>query len=418
MPIRFGIIADDLSGGMNMGVEFSSVGMQTLLVQDMKQMDSPVEVLIYDTETRNDPPEVAYRKTYEAAQALRDAAPEVVVKKIDSLLRGQVGVEVSAIKDVFGFDKCVLIAASPKLGRKTTGGYHYVGNYLLEMVSPQVDPSSTVVGSHILSILSAQTSLPVDLIDLVTIRRGTEAVQTKIRQSTASILVSDCVEQADLDLVVEAAHALGIRFFAGTYGLGEALVRLSYVRDRPVLFVVGSLSAAAYVQVNHLVDKLPCRLVRVEYDETFLDKPIEAFGADYQQQLQAATAASEYVVLQVAGLPDQVQRLWQHALERGLDREAVSQRIDALLQYLAMPILSRVSGIVATGGATAHSLFAQLNARGLRLEVHEVLPGTPGARVIGGPHERLPFVAKPGSQGGEDALVQLAHYMKRASIQL
>jgi uncharacterized protein YgbK (DUF1537 family) len=415
MSIRFGIIADDLSGGMNIGVEFSSVGMQTLLVQDMKQLDAPADVLIYDTETRNDPPDAAYRKTSEMAQALRSNSPQVVVKKIDSLLRGQIGVEVSAIKDVFGFDKCVLIAASPKLGRKTTGGYHYVGNYLLEMVRPQVDPSSTVVGSHLLSILSAQISLPVELIDLAIIRQGIEAVQAKISQSSAAILVSDCVEQADLDRVVEAAYGMGVRFFAGTYGLGEALVRLSYVRDRPVLFVVGSLSAAAYLQVNHLVDKLPCQLIRVEYDETFLDAPLETFAADYRKQLQAA--ASEFVVLQVAGLPDQIERLWQHALERGLNREAVSRRIDSLLQYLVEPVLARVSGIVATGGSTAHSLFTQLNAYGLRLEAQEVLPGTPGARVIGGPHDGLPFVAKPGSQGDEDALVRLAQYMKRASIQ-
>jgi uncharacterized protein YgbK (DUF1537 family) len=339
-----------------------------------------------------------------------------VVKKIDSLLRGQIGIEVAAIKDAFGFDKCVLIAASPKLGRKTTGGYHYVGNYLLEMVRPQVDPGSTVVGSHILSILSAQTSLPVDLIDLGTIRQGAGAIQAKIGQSSASILVSDCAEQVDLDLVIEAAYGMGIRFFAGTYGLGEALTRLSYVRDRPVLFVVGSLSAAAYLQVNHLIDHLPCQYIRVDYDATFLDKPIDAFGADYRERLQQATAHSDYVVLQVAGLPDQVERLWQSALERGLDREAVSQRIDALLQYLVEPVLSGVSGVVATGGATAHGLFAQINAHGLRLEVHEVLPGTPGARVIGGPHDGLPFVAKPGSQGDEDALVRLAQYVRRASI--
>src|SRR5690606_21791770 len=102
---------------------------------------------------------------------------------------------------------------------------------------------------------------------------------------------------------------------------------------------------------------------------------------------------------------------------RGLNREAVSRRIDSLLQYLVEPVLARVSGIVATGGSTAHSLFTQLNAYGLRLEAQEVLPGTPGARVIGGPHDGLPFVAKPGSQGDEDALVRLAQYMKWASIQ-
>lgn len=416
MQTRFGIIADDLSGGMNIGVEFASVGLQTLLVQNTQVGNAFGEVLICDTETRNETPEAAYRQTYTAAQALRHHEPQVVIKKIDSLLRGQIGAEVAAIKDVFGFEKCILIAASPKLGRRTTGGYHYVGNYLLEMVRPQVDPSSRVEGSHVLSILGAQTSLPLDLIEIGIIRQGAAAVQTKIRESGASILVSDCVEQADLDLVVESAYGLGIRFFAGTYGLGDALVQLSYVWGRPVLFVVGSLSAIAYLQVNHLMDKRSAQLVRVDYDETFLDVPIEAFATAFSARLQQAVTTSEYVVLQVAGLPDQVERLWQYALERGLGREAVSRRIDALLQYLVAPVVPLVCGVVATGGATAHNLFSQLQAQGLQLDAHEVLPGTPGARVVGGPYAGLPFIAKPGSQGDEDALVRLAEYVRRATI--
>lgn len=418
MKTRFGIVADDLSGGMNIGVEFSSAGMQTLLTQRDVLGDAHSEVLIYDTETRSAPPDVAYARTLEAARMLRQHRPEIVVKKIDSLLRGQIGAEVAAIREVFGFEKCLLTAASPKLGRKTSGGYHYVGSYLLEMVRPQVDPSSTVEGSHIPSILSAQTPQTIDLIDLNVIRQGSEAIQAKIRQSSASILVTDGAEQSDLDAVAAAGYATGIRFFAGTYGLGEALLRLSYVRDRPVLFVVGSLSAAAYLQVNHLVDQLSCQLVRVDYDEAFLDLPAEAYAASYRHQLQQAVMGSEFVALQVAGLPDQVQRLWQQALERGFDRDVVSHRIDSLLQYLVEPVLGRVSGLVATGGATAYSLFALLKADGLRLESHEVLPGTPGARVVGGPFDSLPFVAKPGSQGDEDALVRLAHYMQKASVRL
>jgi uncharacterized protein YgbK (DUF1537 family) len=417
MQLRYGIVADDLSGGMNIGVEFSSVGLSTMLVQDEHRLvgDQP-EVLILDTETRHESAEVAYRRTFAAAQVLRKYVPDVVVKKIDSLLRGQIGMEVTALKDVFGFEKCLFIAASPKLGRRTAGGYHYVGNYLLEMVRAQVDPSSTVEGSHILSILAAQTDLPLDLIDTDTIRQGGDAIRAKIIESAAAILVSDCADQNALDLVVESAYAAGIRFFAGTYGLGEALVRLSYDRERPILFVVGSLSATAYVQVNHMVDHLPCQLVRIEYDETFLDMPVEAFAASYAGQLQAALMRSPYVVLQTAGLPDQVERLWQHAVRRNLDRDAVSQRIDRLLQHLVEPVLPGISGLVATGGSTANSVFSLLNADGLQLQGDEVLPGTPGARVVGGPYGGLPFVAKPGSQGNEDALVRLAQYVQKASV--
>jgi uncharacterized protein YgbK (DUF1537 family) len=81
-----------------------------------------------------------------------------------------------------------------------------------------------------------------------------------------------------------------------------------------------------------------------------------------------------------------------------------------------MPTPAHIGGFIATGGATAHGLFSLLGADGFQLEMREVLPGTPGARLVGGPYDGVPFVAKPGSQGGEDALVRLARYIREHNL--
>ncbi|HLV37164.1 MAG TPA: four-carbon acid sugar kinase family protein [Spirillospora sp.] len=414
MHIKFGVIADDLSGGMNIGVEFSSAGMQTLLVQDVSANRS--EVLIIDTETRNQPPDAAYAKVHVTALALRELSPGVVVKKIDSLLRGSIGQELEAVREVFGFEKCLLVAASPRIGRKTVGGYHYVEGHLLEMVRSQVDPSSLVEGSHVPTILAGQTKLAIELVGLDTIYQGAEAIQAYIQQSEAFILVADCEEQADLNRVVEAAYAAGVRLFAGTYGLGEALSRLFHRPTRATLFVIGTLSAVAYRQIERLKEELPCQHIQIDYERDFLDVPVPAYAAGYREQLLAALDQSEYVILQLSSSPDMALWLWQEAEQRGLSRADVSARIDSLLQHILQPVPANLGGFVATGGATAHSLFRRLGADGLRLEVREVLPGVPGARLVGGPRAGLPFVAKPGSQGMDDALVRLARYVREANL--
>ncbi len=413
--MKFGVIADDLSGGMNIGAEFAAAGLKTMLVQD--DFLGEVEVLILDTETRNLTPDAAYARAYHAAQRLQQHAPEAVIKKIDSLLRGSIGQEIEAVQAVFGHPKCLLIAASPKINRHTLGGYQYIEKHLLEMVITQVDPSSTVVGSNVLTILGEQTRLPISLIGLDTLYEGSESIRRAITESSAAILVSDCGEQADLNRVVEAAYAAGVRFFAGTYGLGEALSRLFTARAQPVLVVVGSLSAAAYQQVQYVKNELDCQHVQLRYNEELLDGDISDLAAQYRLELDTALDSSGCVILQVSGFPDQIEWLWQQAADRGLNRTAVAERLDQLLGQLLTPLPTNLAGVVATGGATANRVFSLLNAAALRVDVREVLPGTPGARIIGGPYDGLPFIAKPGSQGSDAALAQLVRYIREINLE-
>lgn len=412
MSIKLGIIADDLSGGMNIGVEFSSSGLRTTLMQQLQVSAIDTDVLIFDTATRIAAPEMAVRSVQEAAAILKAYDPLMVVKKIDSLLRGAVGYELEAVQKVFGFQKCLLVAASPKLGRTTVAGNQLVDGQLLEQVRQRVDPSSTTEGSYIPSILAAQTQLPVDVLKLEELEADTEAVVSRIRQSTASVLVADCQEQAGLNHVVRAAYSAGVRYYAGTYGLGEALALLLRPVLPPVLLVVGSLSAAAYEQVAYLKRALRCPHIQVRYDESFLNADVEAYARDYQASLQAALEDAPFVILQVSGALPEVELLWRTADRLGMERSTISARVDAMLQAIVKPLLPEIGAVVATGGSTAHSIFSLTQADALQLATHEILPGTPAARLMGGAYTGMPFVAKPGSQGDRDALVRLAQHVR------
>lgn len=415
MKSEFVIIADDLSGGMNIGVEFAVAGLHTVLVQHAD--DCPqADVLIVDTATRNAPADVAYRSTRQAAQAAKLCAPEIVVKKIDSLLRGSIWPEIKAVREVFGFERCLLLAASPKLKRTTINGDHYIDGRLLESVRHEVDPSSQSDGSYIPAVLGDP---PVTLLTIDLIRQGTAAVEASIRQATTFLLVADCTSQAELNTVVSAAYAADIRFFAGTYGLGEALCKLSRPDPHPILVVVGSLSAAAQQQVDYLRRESGCVPIQVDYNPPFFDTPIAEIAGRYQEALQAAlNQPGACVIFQLSVSADKAQGVWQRAAERGLDQVAVSTRIDRLMAMVLEPVLPDCGGFVATGGATANTLFQLLKADGLALDAAEVLPGTPGARLIGGIYDGLSFIAKPGSQGDADALARLVDYSWRVAIRL
>jgi uncharacterized protein YgbK (DUF1537 family) len=366
------------------------------------------DVLIVDTETRNESSAAAYHITHEMTQSIRAYTPEVVVKKIDSLLRGSIWAEIEAVGEVYGFDRCLLVVASPKLNRTTVKGYHYVDGELLEVARQRVDPSSSVIGSYIPATLGAPLA---QLLDIDVIRQGVRAIQVRIQESEGFLLIADCTDQHELNIVVAVAYEVGIRFFAGTYGLGEALCRLRFESAKPVLVVVGSLSSAAHQQADYLARRSDCVHIQLRYDASFFDMPVAEQARQYETEMRMSLNGVSCVIFQVSVLPDEAQQLWNWAVTHGLDTAAVSDRIDALMRAILEPFLSLYGGFVATGGSTANSLFQLLKADGLRLDAIEVLPGTPGARLVGGDYDGLPFIVKPGSQGDDDALARMVDYV-------
>src|SRR5262245_12484195 len=101
------IVADDLTGASDAGVQFARQGLETLVLIDPRGLaadDGAVEVLAVDTDSRARPAAEAYRRAREAAEAIGRAGFNHLYKKVDSTLRGNVGAEIDAVMDVCGFE--------------------------------------------------------------------------------------------------------------------------------------------------------------------------------------------------------------------------------------------------------------------------------------------------------------------------
>ncbi len=410
MTLRVGILADDLSGGMNIGVEFAQAGYRTVVVE-RGQMLTRADVLIMDTGTRNLPPERAYQANCAAAQVLRERAPEILVKKIDSLMRGSIGQEIDAVMDTLGYDRCLLTPASPKLDRRVIGGYVLVGENPLAEQQHLLDPLAPMTTSHVARILAQQSRRAVTHLDIDTLRQGEAAIARALQPG---IIVIDCLSQQDLNRAVQVAYTEGVRCFAGTYGMGEAVCTvLRPDRSQRVLVVVGSLSDMANRQVGVLQRDLPCTHIQPDFDGSFLEQSPEAFAVPYAETLQAQVGSSAVSIVQVSAPRPVVDALRHLGETRGHDPGDLAERVERLTQAIVRPVLDRFDGFVATGGTTATGVLALFDSEGLALEGSEVTAGVAFARVQGGAFDGCPFVIKPGSQGAEDALVQLVLAVQR-----
>ena len=101
--VKLLMIADDFTGALDTGVQFAKRGISTQIFTKQKLCEKDIkedtEVLVVDTESRPMTRDDAYRAVYDlACWAVRHGV-EIIFKKTDSALRGNIGAELQAVLD-------------------------------------------------------------------------------------------------------------------------------------------------------------------------------------------------------------------------------------------------------------------------------------------------------------------------------
>jgi len=116
----FGMIADDLTGACDAGVQFASRGFSSMVW--LKEPDAAAEMTVLTTASRADAPAVARAKVREACRILRERGIRLVYKKIDSTLAGSVAEEIEAALEATGRSEAWISPAFPAMGRTVAHG--------------------------------------------------------------------------------------------------------------------------------------------------------------------------------------------------------------------------------------------------------------------------------------------------------
>src|SRR5699024_3365673 len=96
------IIADDLSGAADCAAGFALSGFRAVVATDTTvAMNTEAEVIAATTNTRDVEPTDAVAKVASVATQLMTRRVQILYKKIDSTLRGNIALELSAIRQAF-----------------------------------------------------------------------------------------------------------------------------------------------------------------------------------------------------------------------------------------------------------------------------------------------------------------------------
>ena len=385
------IIADDLTGAADTGVQLARAGYRTAVAF----RDAPVppaddlDAVALDTDSRAMPDGFAAKRVLEAGRAVRDAS--IVYKKLDSTLRGPIAAELAAALGATGRHRAVVAPAFPAAGRTTADGVQLVRGVPVHETEARDDPRTPVREGHIPTLLAASfpsvRSLGVeDLADPATLRRTLE---------DTVCVVADATSDEDLEALVRAVPDPSEVLWAGSAGLALALggaypgPHAGTVSPRPapvrrVLVVVGSLSEVSRGQLRSLAEECGCATVPVAAGEAGAAE--EALGAARAALAKGACAAV-------------------HSAEERDPSGATGSVVGSLAEAVAgLSEEGLFDALVLTGGETAVGVARRLGAAGIRLE-GEVGPGIPAGSLIGPRPYRV--VTKAGGFGEPDTLVRV-----------
>jgi len=426
--IKLAVIADDLTGSNDTGVQFAKFGMRVFVVLD-RTMEAPpdIDVVVVNTNSRSLPAAEARGNVRAACRWLRKRGIRQAIKKVDSTLRGNLGAEIEEAMIELECDAAVIAPAFPRIGRITAGGYYLLGQRPVSETEMARDPKAPVTESRLAAVIQSQAASNVAQVELDALLQGREAVVASILQCLDRgdrLITFDATTEEHLALIAGAAVATGRRvLWAGSAGLAEVLpAALSWsptagvpatpeVRE-PVLIVAGSISSVTARQLDCLRSRRDVKTVRFDAVAALGDRE-QTLGECFREASHWLTVGDD-VVLEIGDRsPDAVAEAAAVGATQGLAPGAVSDAIADRLSELTVRLARRRCGaLVLTGGDTAVAICRRLQAAGIRI-ICEIAPGVPLGCLAGGQLDGLPVVTKAGAFGEDDVFVRALAILKK-----
>jgi len=387
---NLGIIADDLTGAMDTGVQFAKWGLRTLVMLDDGEVPG-VDAVVISTDSRQLPAPEAYRRAKGAAQRLSGRIP---YKKIDSTLRGNIGPEIDGLLEGLGWCRALVAPAFPAAGRMTVDGYHYVDGVPLSESAFVDDPLWPAVESHVPTLLAGQTRRRIGHLPLDVVEGGVGEVARFLARESAAIVVADAAEQRHLHTLAMALAQMPEGWLpCGSAGLAEEWpAALGFERPanaetnwspnpRPALVVAGSRNPTTARQLERAAAAGSLRLILL------------APGDERRGVERAITSLSLGICVALTTTFS--------AYREGMNAATAEMLARATASALEQ---TPVSGLILTGGDVALAACHALGASALRIK-GEVQAGVPAGTLVGGSAGGLRAVTKAGGFGDDDAIL-------------
>ncbi len=425
------VIADDLTGANDTALQFFLRGCKTQVAfgEDISLDENlNTEVFALSTETRNVTADISLERVKKVSETiLKEYNFEYIYKKMDSVLRGNVAVEISTILDSLKYEAAIIFPAFPSEGRTTVGGYHLLKGVPIQRTEFSRDSFSPVVESNIVNLLKMQLSEDkkqhVDLISLDTVMKGAGPILTKLNELISKgkkMIVADAVSTTDLEQIALAVSKSNYNILpCGSAGGAQALSKIWYsdsdenisrnveIPNLPKLIVSGSATEMTAAQIKRLQDN-------DDFDNiSFIAiKPENIFTNDFEDiasKVISNLVKDNVVVLHSSQLIEDNEKLSSLLLEYELTKDTfISKICDYLAAITRSVLLQKQAVLITVGGETSYKCCRAIGCKSLEI-LDTVAPAIP----LGIDTKGQFIVTKSGNLGSQNTLIDIVRYFEQ-----
>jgi len=427
MPL-IGAVADDLTGATTTGVLLARSKARTAVFFNEEAAENAkgsetLDAILVSSNSRALPANEAYEKVKSATQALKRMGVKYFSKRIDTTMRGGVGVEVDAMLDQLEEDAvAVVVPAMPQSRRILVGGYSVIDGVALIQTPVAQDVRTPVRENYIPRLLAGQTKRKVGLVTLDKVLKGDEEIAGALmeqRESGCEVIVVDGITLEDVGNIAQACISLNWNTVA--VDPGPFTAKLAYHRDlikkeepntppeaaktgKTVLIAAGSATPITKKQMEVLCED--SRHVRISVEPLAFIEGGEAGTAEVQKAVKQAKKLFEQspprAILFETALHGELLNLDEEDNKRHYAGGMSADRINAGLGMIIAQVLhctgmEKIAGLYTTGGDTMVNVCTQLGVQSIEV-IDYVIPQADVGRLIGN-YDGLPIVGKGGLTG-------------------
>lgn len=419
--IRLLIIADDLTGALDTGVQFAASGAATRVVTDVNYDYSraqEVKVLVMDAETRHLDSSEAYGVVFNITKKAIQHGIPYIYKKTDSALRGNIGSELTAALHAAEAESLSFFPAFPKMKRTTVDGVHYIDGIPVEESVFGKDPYEPVTCSYIPDLIKEQSMVKVTLAE--------EAEGFVKEEDVPEIIVWNAQTDEHLEKLGQKLYKENkLHIMSGCAGFAAVLPRLLGLEGKPpeaenftqkLLVICGSVNPITLSQLEFAEANGFLRISLSAEEKLNEEYWKSEHGIKKLDSLRELIENKRCSILDSNDLPG-TSSTKEYADKYNISTEEIRVSIAKNFGHILKGLISRglKSTMMITGGDTLIGCMKQLKVYEME-PVCELTPGIVLSRfIIRGTECHV--LSKSGGFGGKQMLTNLASKILKDDIE-
>lgn len=426
--MKVGVIADDLTGANATGVRLTKQGFiaATMVYYDQPPLTGSYNAICVDTDSRYARKDIAQMRVQKVLENFKTWGAEVICKRIDSTVRGNIGVETDAVLDDLGEKSIAVVVASfPDSGRITSGGYLLVEGVPVQETDVAKDPVAPLTQSYVPDIIQKQSKYPVSHIGLETVLAGEQSIETALREEINKgnrIIVLDVVTDEEIQSIANGMASIKdyklVPVDPGplTAAYSKAVSQQAKAINKKMIVTVGSVTSLSEKQLHYLTDKTNSRPIYVD------PAKLASFSDSWEHEVDRAVQEAlreiikqDVLIITTNSPTSKRLNLKELAVAEEVSQDALAKRISDGLGKITRLVIEgcncEIGGCFSSGGDVTASLCSIGKAEGIKLE-DEVLPLVAYGQFIGGYFDGIPLVTKGGMVGDKKAIYTCVKYLQ------